>query len=85
MGYEPTIGKVFAPFGFRSPLNAPPADDILRTRLTALGVEQHHLALEGGQIEQRRAIRTAEDGAAELAMRHVRMYVAAHDLCCALA
>jgi hypothetical protein len=28
-------------------------EDILRTRLTTLGVEEHRLTLEGGQIEQR--------------------------------
>lgn len=31
----------------------PTIDDILRTRLTTLGVEEHPLTLEGGQIEQR--------------------------------
>ncbi|KAF9649287.1 hypothetical protein BDM02DRAFT_3114060, partial [Thelephora ganbajun] len=31
----------------------PTVDDILRTHLTTLGVEEHHLTLEGGQIEQR--------------------------------
>ncbi|KAF9652419.1 G-protein alpha subunit [Thelephora ganbajun] len=31
----------------------PTIDDILRTRLTTLGVEEHRLTLEGGQIEQR--------------------------------
>ena len=30
----------------------PPAEDILRTRLTTLGVEEHRLVLEGSQIEQ---------------------------------
>ncbi|KAF9649288.1 G-alpha-domain-containing protein [Thelephora ganbajun] len=30
----------------------PTVDDILRTHLATLGVEEHHLALEGGQIEQ---------------------------------
>jgi len=31
----------------------PTIDDILRTRLTTIGVEEHLLTLEGGQIEQR--------------------------------
>jgi len=31
----------------------PTIDDILRTRLTTLGVEEHHLTLEGGHIEQK--------------------------------
>ncbi|KAF9649291.1 G-alpha-domain-containing protein [Thelephora ganbajun] len=31
----------------------PIVDDILRTHLTTLGVEEHHLTLEGGQTEQR--------------------------------
>ena len=30
-----------------------PVEDILRTRLTTLGVEEHRLTLEGSQIEQR--------------------------------
>ena len=30
----------------------PCPDDILRTRLTTLGVEEHQLSVEGGQIEQ---------------------------------
>jgi hypothetical protein len=35
------------------PAQCPGVDDILRTRLTTLGVEEHRLTLEGGQIEQR--------------------------------
>lgn len=53
MNYEPTIGELFILFGFKLPLNAPSVEDILRTRLTTLGVEEHRLILEGGQIEQR--------------------------------
>ena len=53
MDYEPTTGAPFTLFGFRLPFNGPPAEDILRTRLTTLGVEEHRLILEGGQIEQK--------------------------------
>lgn len=53
MDYEPTTGKPFTLFVFKVAVQYPIVDDILRTRLTTLGVEEHRLHLEGGQIEPR--------------------------------